>query len=127
VDVAAVLHHLRKPWHACRATVHSNIIGRRPNLGESHSGKRHTALDRVVAYLVTSVLKDVLNRGTGAGRARPPWLPSAGGGKNRQLRATRWFAGFTSTCLCVIWIGSTTIAISDLRAASCSPDPGQTS
>jgi len=49
------------------------------------------------------VLKDVLNRGTGAGvRARGFTLPAAGKtGTSRD----GWFAGFTSNLLCVIWIG----------------------
>jgi penicillin-binding protein 1B len=61
------------------------------------------ALDPRVAYLVDSLLKDVLNRGTGAGvRARGFTLPAAGKtGTSRD----GWFAGFTSNLLCVIWIG----------------------
>jgi penicillin-binding protein 1B len=63
----------------------------------------HQVLDPRVAYLVTSVLKDVLNRGTGAGvRARGFTLPAAGKtGTSRD----GWFAGYTSTLVCVIWIG----------------------
>src|ERR1700716_4308238 len=61
------------------------------------------ALDPRVAYLVTSVMKDVLNRGTGATvRARGFSLPAAGKtGTSRD----GWFAGFTSNLVCVIWIG----------------------
>ncbi len=63
----------------------------------------HPALDPRVAFLVDSLLKDVLNRGTGAGvRARGFTLPAAGKtGTSRD----GWFAGFTSNLLCVIWIG----------------------
>jgi len=66
---------------------------------QTHPG----ALDPRVAYLVDSLLKDVLNRGTGAGvRARGFTLPAAGKtGTSRD----GWFAGFTSNLLCVIWIG----------------------
>ena len=70
---------------------------------EKYTPQTHLALDPRVAFLVDSVLKDVLNRGTGAGvRARGFTLPAAGKtGTSRD----GWFAGFTSNLLCVIWIG----------------------
>jgi len=63
----------------------------------------HAVLDSRVAYLVTSLLKDVLNKGTGATvRARGFTLPAAGKtGTSRD----GWFAGFTSNLVTVIWIG----------------------
>jgi penicillin-binding protein 1B len=63
----------------------------------------HSVLDTRVAYLVTSVLKDVLNKGTGAAvRAKGFSLPAAGKtGTSRD----GWFAGFTSNLVTVIWIG----------------------
>ena len=70
---------------------------------EKFTAQTHMALDPRVAFLVNSLLKDVLNRGTGAGvRARGFTLPAAGKtGTSRD----GWFAGFTSNLLCVIWIG----------------------
>ena len=70
---------------------------------EKFTPQTHIALDPRVAFLVDSLLKDVLNRGTGAGvRARGFTLPAAGKtGTSRD----GWFAGFTSNLLCVIWIG----------------------
>ena len=70
---------------------------------EQNTPNTHLALDPRVSFLVTSVLKDVLNRGTAAGvRARGFALPAAGKtGTSRD----GWFAGFTSNLLCVIWIG----------------------
>jgi penicillin-binding protein 1B len=61
------------------------------------------ALDPRVAYLTTSVMKDVLNRGTGAAvRQKGFTLPAAGKtGTSRD----GWFAGFTTNLVCVIWIG----------------------
>ena len=60
-------------------------------------------LDPRVAYLVDSILEDVLNKGTGAQvRAKGFTLPAAGKtGTSRD----GWFAGFTSNLVCVIWIG----------------------
>src|SRR5437867_7355910 len=70
---------------------------------EKVTPQTHQVLDPRVAYLVDSLLMDVLNRGTGAGvRARGFTLPAAGKtGTSRD----GWFAGFTSNLLCVIWIG----------------------
>jgi penicillin-binding protein 1B len=70
---------------------------------EKFTPQTHAALDPRVTYLVVSLLKDVLNKGTGAGvRARGFTLPAAGKtGTSRD----GWFAGFTSNLLCVIWIG----------------------
>ena len=70
---------------------------------EKFTPQTHAVLDPRVAFLVDSVLKDVLNRGTGAAvRARGFTLPAAGKtGTSRD----GWFAGFTSNLLCVIWVG----------------------
>src|SRR5207245_9247395 len=70
---------------------------------EQFTPQTHLALDPRVAFLIDSLLKDVLNKGTGAGvRARGFTLPAAGKtGTSRD----GWFAGFTSNLLCVIWIG----------------------
>jgi len=70
---------------------------------EKFTPQTHAALDPRVAFLVDSLLKDVLNRGTGAGvRARGFTLPAAGKtGTSRD----GWFSGFTSNLLCVVWIG----------------------
>ncbi len=70
---------------------------------EKFTPQTSSVLDPRAAFLVTSLLKDVLNRGTGAGvRAMGFTLPAAGKtGTSRD----GWFAGFTSNLLCVVWIG----------------------
>jgi penicillin-binding protein 1B len=70
---------------------------------EKFGPQTRAALDPRVAYLVDSLMIDVLNKGTGAGvRARGFTLPAAGKtGTSRD----GWFAGFTSNLVCVIWIG----------------------
>jgi penicillin-binding protein 1B len=70
---------------------------------ERSSPQTRQALDPRVAYLVTSILQDVLNKGSGAGvRARGFTAPAAGKtGTSRD----GWFAGFTSNLLCVVWVG----------------------
>ena len=80
-----------------------SVVGADGNTLEKVAPQTHAALDPRVAFLVDSVLKDVLNRGTGATvRARGFKLPAAGKtGTSRD----GWFAGFTSNLVCVIWIG----------------------
>jgi penicillin-binding protein 1B len=82
--------------------IHS-IMGADGEMLEKITPQTHLVLDPRVAYLVTSILRDVLNHGTGAAvRARGFTLPAAGKtGTSRD----GWFAGFTSNLLCVIWIG----------------------
>jgi penicillin-binding protein 1B len=81
------------------------IIGADGDVLEKTTAQTHLVLDPRVAFLVTSVLKDVLNHGTGAGvRARGFTLP-AGGKTGTNAERDGWFAGFTSNLICVIWIG----------------------
>ena len=70
---------------------------------EKFTPQTHQVLDPRVAFLVTSLLEDVLNKGTGAGvRARGFSLPAAGKtGTSRD----GWFAGYTSNLVTVIWVG----------------------
>ena len=79
------------------------VVSANGTMLEKVTPQTHTVLDPRVAYLVTSVMKDVLNRGTGASvRARGFTLPAAGKtGTSRD----GWFAGFTSNLVCVVWIG----------------------
>ncbi len=70
---------------------------------EKNAPTNKLVLDPRVAYLVDSIMQDVLNKGTGATvRAKGFTLPAAGKtGTSRD----GWFAGFTNNLLCVIWIG----------------------
>ena len=61
------------------------------------------ALDPRVAYEVSNILEDVVNRGTGATvRSRGFTAPAAG---KTGTSHDGWFAGYTSNLLCVVWIG----------------------
>jgi penicillin-binding protein 1B len=70
---------------------------------EHNAIRTHRALDPRVAYLVTSMMEDVINHGTGATvRARGFTAPAAGKtGTSRD----GWFAGYTSNLLCIVWVG----------------------
>jgi penicillin-binding protein 1B len=70
---------------------------------ERHRPLTRPALDPRVAYMVTNLLEEVVNHGTGAGvRARGFTAPA--GGKTGTSH-DGWFAGFTSNLLCVVWVG----------------------
>ncbi|MBI4459881.1 MAG: PBP1A family penicillin-binding protein [Acidobacteria bacterium] len=60
-------------------------------------------LDPRVAFLITNIMEDVINRGTGAGvRARGFKAPAAG---KTGTSYDGWFAGYTSNLLCIVWVG----------------------
>ena len=58
------------------------------------------------AYLVTSMLRTVMNEGTGAGARRRGFTGDAAGktGTTNDSRDA-WFAGYTPDLLCVVWVG----------------------
>jgi penicillin-binding protein 1B len=58
------------------------------------------------AYLVTSMLRSVINEGTAAGARSAGFTPDAGGktGTTNDLRDA-WFVGFTPELLTVVWVG----------------------
>jgi penicillin-binding protein 1B len=80
-----------------------SVIGADGNALEKFASQTHVVLDARVAYLVDSLMQDVLNHGTGAAvRAAGFTLPAAGKtGTSRD----GWIAGFTSDLICVVWIG----------------------
>ena len=66
--------------------------------------ERKPAIDPRVAYLVESMMEDVL-RGSGTGaRARSMGFGLPAAGKTGTSR-DGWFAGFTSKIICVVWVG----------------------
>ena len=65
--------------------------------------KTRPALDPRVAYLVTTLMEDVMSQGTGA-VVRSLGFDAPAAGKTGTSR-DGWFAGFTSNLICVIWVG----------------------
>jgi len=80
-----------------------SVLSANGNSIEKNSPTTKLVLDPRVTYLVDSVLKDVINKGTGAAvRQKGFTLPAAGKtGTSRDA----WFAGFTSNLVCVVWVG----------------------
>jgi penicillin-binding protein 1B len=65
--------------------------------------RKTPVLDPSVAYLMTNLMEDVVNRGTGAGvRARGFDAPVAG---KTGSSHDGWFAGYTSDLICIVWVG----------------------
>jgi penicillin-binding protein 1B len=61
------------------------------------------AMDPRVAFLITSMLQEVIRSGTAAGvRSRGFTLPAAG---KTGTSHDGWFAGYTSQLLCIVWVG----------------------
>jgi penicillin-binding protein 1B len=87
----------------CEITSLQKVVSRTGDLLEKNAPKRAEVLDPRVTYLVTNILEDVINRGTGAGvRARGFRAPAAG---KTGTSHDGWFAGYTTNLLCVVWVG----------------------
>jgi penicillin-binding protein 1B len=80
-----------------------SVLAADGSVEESSGPRTRAVLDPRVAYLVTSLMEDVINRGTGV-TVRSMGFSAPAAGKTGTSR-DGWFAGFTSNLLCVIWIG----------------------
>jgi penicillin-binding protein 1B len=67
------------------------------------TAQRNDVLRPDVAYVMTSFMKDVVNRGTAA-KVRARGLKANVAGKTGTSR-DGWFAGFTPNLVCVVWVG----------------------
>ena len=80
-----------------------SVIASDGGIEEQNNPQLHAVLDPRVAFLVTSLMEDVLNHGTGV-NARYVGFTAPAAGKTGSSR-DGWFSGFTSNLLCVVWIG----------------------
>lgn len=79
------------------------VINKGGDIVEDGRLRKRGALDPRVAYLVTNLMEDVVNHGTGAGvRSRGFYAPAAG---KTGTSHDGWFAGYTTNLLCVVWVG----------------------
>jgi len=72
-----------------------------------YTPNRRFAIDSTTNFVMVSMLKDVINKGTGAAvRARYGFNVEAGGktGTTQSMRDA-WFAGFTPQLVAVVWTG----------------------
>jgi len=80
-----------------------SVVGTDGAVVEKDDPKTRPALDPRVAYLVTTLMEDVMSQGTGA-VVRSLGFDAPAAGKTGTSR-DGWFAGFTSNLICVIWVG----------------------
>src|SRR5580700_4569046 len=80
-----------------------SVLAADGSVEESAAPRTRAVLDPRVSYLVTSLMEDVINRGTGE-TVRSLGFTAPAAGKTGTSR-DGWFAGFTSNLLCVVWIG----------------------
>ena len=80
-----------------------NVMAADGSVEESRDPQTRPVLDPRVAYLVTSLMEDVINHGTGY-PVRAMGFDAPAAGKTGTSR-DGWFAGYTSNLLCVIWVG----------------------
>ncbi|NTW48253.1 MAG: PBP1A family penicillin-binding protein [Chlorobiales bacterium] len=88
----------------------------------TYNSDKQRALDPATNYVMVSMLRDVINRGTGmAVRGRYQFQQDAGGKTGTtQNNKDAWFAGFTSQLVAVVWTG-----FDDERIAYTSMEYGQ--
>ncbi len=103
LEIASAYTAFANSGKRCEAMFLRNVVGPEGGPLESNAPSTNQVLDPRVAYLVTNVLEDVINRGTGVTvRARGFRAPAAG---KTGTSHDGWFAGFTSNLLCVVWVG----------------------
>ena len=70
---------------------------------EDFHNNRRPVLDPRVAYVVTNMMQNVIDHGTGfTVRARGFTAPAAG---KTGTSHDAWFAGYTNNLLCIVWVG----------------------
>ncbi|HLP14619.1 MAG TPA: PBP1A family penicillin-binding protein [Bacteroidota bacterium] len=75
------------------------------NTIEENVPERREALSKETAYLMTSMLQDVVDRGTGT-RVRTYFrYPAAGKTGTTQEYADAWFMGYTPSLVAGVWVG----------------------
>jgi penicillin-binding protein 1B len=79
------------------------VLGTDGSVVEKTDPKTRPVLDPRVAYLVTTLMEDVMSQGTGA-VVRSLGFDAPAAGKTGTSR-DGWFAGFTSNLICVVWVG----------------------
>ena len=80
-----------------------SVVAVNGTMAETNAPQTRPVLDPRVAFLVTSLMEDVINHGTGY-PVRQLGFDAPAAGKTGTAR-DGWFAGYTSNLLCVVWVG----------------------
>ncbi len=81
------------------------IADRHGNLLKEFKPEIKPVLSPQTAYIITMLMKDVVDQGTGI-RAKLPERPAAGKTGTTSDYTNAWFVGYTPEMLTVIWIGN---------------------
>ena len=103
IDVAAAYTPFATNGFRAEPLFLRSVLAADGTVEETAGPRVRAALDPRVAFLTTSIMEEVINRGTGVTVRSLGFTPVAAGktGTSRD----GWFAGFTSNLLCVVWIG----------------------
>jgi 1A family penicillin-binding protein len=73
---------------------------------ETEMRRQNATMDRAVAYIVTDILRDAVDYGTGTGvRSAGFWGPVAGKTGTTNNATDAWFVGYTNDVVSSVWIG----------------------
>jgi penicillin-binding protein 1A len=83
------------------------VLDSEGNVVYHSSAERRYAMSPAVAYLTTSLMRDVVDRGTGSGvrAALPATIPAAGKTGTTDEGADVWFIGVTPDVVAGVWLG----------------------
>jgi penicillin-binding protein 1A len=82
----------------------SRILDRNGHVLEEHQVQREAVISPQTAYVMTHVLQDVIQQGTGR-RARSLGRPAAGKTGTTNDLKDAWFIGYTPSILAGVWVG----------------------
>ena len=103
IDVAAAYTAFANSGVRAEPQFIRSVVNSDGNTEETSSPQTRTVLDPRVSFLVTSLMEDVINHGTGY-PVRAMGFDAPAAGKTGTSR-DGWFAGYTSNLLCVVWVG----------------------
>ncbi|NLW48905.1 MAG: PBP1A family penicillin-binding protein [Firmicutes bacterium] len=81
------------------------IADRHGNLLKEFKSELKPVLSPQTAYIITMLMKDVVDQGTGR-RAKLPDRPAAGKTGTSSDYTNAWFVGYTPEMLTVVWVGN---------------------
>ncbi|CAN5892155.1 PBP1A family penicillin-binding protein [soil metagenome] len=106
VELAAAYATLGNGGYSVRPMLISRIEDARGNVLWRAPQERTHVLDSGVAFLATSLMEDVIDRGTGrVVRSEGFWLPAAGKTGTTNDAKDVWFIGMTPDLVGAVWLG----------------------
>ena len=103
IDVAAAYTSFANNGVRAEPMFIRSVVDADGHTEEASAPQTRAVLDPRVVFLVTSLMEDVINHGTGY-PVRAMGFDAPAAGKTGTSR-DGWFAGYTSNLLCVVWVG----------------------